>query len=63
MLQKNDTSNAALLVTAPKPSHVSKDVVQDLTASQNDGDEFSTMVWKFMNAAGNLVNDLDSEVR
>ena len=44
------------------PSHTSKDVAQSPSSGPTEVDEFSTMVWKFMNAAGHLVNDLDSEV-
>jgi dynein light chain roadblock-type len=62
VLQRKSISNAASLFTAQKPSIASKDADQDLSASPTEVDEFSTMVWKFMNAAGSLVNGLDSEV-
>lgn len=62
VLQRSNATSSRSPFTETLPSQSSKDVLESPSTLHSDVDEFSTMVWKFMKAAGGLVRDLDSEV-
>lgn len=62
ILKKKSMSNVSPLFNALQLSPTSSNAAQDPSALRSDVDEFATMVWRFMSAAGSLVHNLDSEV-
>lgn len=60
VLQRSGTVRSSF--TDNTLSQDSKDGLENISPSHKDADEFSTMIWSFVKAAGGLVSNFDSEV-
>lgn len=62
VLQRKNSKSGGSPFTANTLSLGSKDTSENVSSPSADVDQFSTMIWQFVNAAGGLVSGFDTEV-